>query len=137
MATPLSSAGHLSKTKLINGLLIVTSLLGYLEWGKGNRMFLFQGEAEILSRLFKDFRSAIHPLTVLPLLGQVLLLVTLFQKQPRKWLSWTGFLFLGLLLFFLFIIGLISPNYKILLSSLPFLTTGFLAVHHLTRHYVK
>jgi hypothetical protein len=87
MATSCSSAGYLFKTKLINGLLIITSLLGYLEWGKSNHMFLFQGEIEILSRLFVDFRSAIHPFTVFPLLGQVLLLVTLFQKQPRKWLG--------------------------------------------------
>ena len=36
------------KPKILNALLIVTSLLGYLEWSGDSHTFLFQAEAEIL-----------------------------------------------------------------------------------------
>jgi hypothetical protein len=39
-----------TKSKFFNLLLILTSLLGYLEWGKGHQMFLFQAEAEIFAK---------------------------------------------------------------------------------------
>lgn len=69
------------KSKLLNFLLIVTSLLGYLEWGGDNHIFLFKAEAEILSKLFTDPLSVLHPFTLLPLAGQIILLITLFQKK--------------------------------------------------------
>lgn len=109
------------KNKILNLALILTSLLGYLEWGTGNKMFLFQIEGEVLSKLFSDPVSALHPFTVLPLLGQILLIVTLFQQQPGKMLTYIGIGCIGLLLAFIFFIGLISLNFKVLLFALPFL----------------
>jgi hypothetical protein len=44
------------KQRILNLLLIVTSLFGYLEWGADNRMFLFQGELEVLTKLLRAFR---------------------------------------------------------------------------------
>ena len=42
------------KHKILNLALILTSLIGYLEWGGGNSMYLFQGELDIVRRLFTD-----------------------------------------------------------------------------------
>lgn len=118
------------KGKILNLCLILTSLFGYLEWGKDNSSFLFQAELEIFSKLISDPISAFHPLTILPLLGQILLAITLFQKKPSKVLNYIGLGGIGILLLFMFVIGLISLNYKIALSTLPFLITGFLAFKH-------
>ena len=116
------------KHKILNLALILTSLIGYLEWGGGNSMYLFQGEADIVRRLFTDPGSAIHPFTVLPLLGQILLLIALFQKKPSWILTFTGIGLIGILLFFILFIGLLGLNFRILLSSLPFAVVAVWAV---------
>lgn len=72
------------KPKILNALLIVTSLLGYLEWSGDSYTFLFQAEAEILHKLFTNPSSVVHPFILLPLIGQILLLITLFQNHQVK-----------------------------------------------------
>ena len=118
------------KSKIFNILLLLFSLIGYLEWGKDNSSFLFQAEREIVSKVFTDPASVIHPLTVLPLAGQIVLLLTLLQKRPSKRLTYIGMAGIGLLLALMFVIGIIDLNYKILLSTLPFLITGFFTIRH-------
>lgn len=118
------------KTKTINLLLALTSLIGYLEWGDNNHMFLFQGEYEIITKLFSDPTSVIHPFILMPLVGQILLLVTLFQKKPSRILTLAGLIGIGILLLFIFILSLLSFNWKVMLSTLPFLITGFIAIRN-------
>ncbi|MEZ4905861.1 MAG: hypothetical protein R2822_30880 [Spirosomataceae bacterium] len=118
------------KSKIFNFLLVITSLLGYLEWSGNSHSFLFQAEGEIFSKLFTDPISILHPFTVLPLLAQVILLFTLFQKMPSKTLTYLSIGGLGILLVFMFIIGLLSSNYKIISSTIPFLVTSILAIRH-------
>ncbi len=118
------------KSKLLNLGLILTSLMGYLEWGQNNSMFLFQGELEVIAKLFTDFGSAAHPFTLLPLLGQLLLAFTLLQKSPSRMLTFLGLAGIGLLLAFMFIIGAMGLNFKIALSVVPFLTLAFMTVKH-------
>ena len=120
--------GFYMKRKILNGLAILTSLFGYLEWGGGNGAFLFQAEQEVLGKLVSDPVSAVHPFTLLPLFGQVLLLVTVFQREPSGWLTYIGLACVGLLLVFMFLIGLFSFNFKILLSTVPFIVTAVLAI---------
>lgn len=110
--------------KLPNLLLIIFSLFGYLEWGQGQHSFLFQAEAELFSKLLTNPADVIHPLTVLPFLGQVLLLVTLFQKKPSKILTYLGIAGLGLLFGMMVLAGIFGGNIKIILSTLPFLGTA-------------
>ena len=119
------------KTKILNLLLVITSLFGYLEWSGDSNMFLFKAELEVFSKLFSDPISALHPFTILPILGQILLLFTLFQKVPSRVLSYISIFGLGLLLGFMFIIGVISLNYKILISTIPFIIVSILAIKNL------
>jgi hypothetical protein len=119
-----------TKAKILNAFLILTSLAGYLEWGKDNETFLFQAEAEILMKLFSNPESVIHPFTLLPMFGQILLLITLFQKNSGKILTYIALACIGLLLVFMFAIGLMSWNVKILISTIPFLITAFLTIRH-------
>ena len=116
------------RAKLLNLLLILTSLMGYLEWGGGRSVFLFQAEAEMFSRALVDPASVVHPFTMLPVLGQLALLVTLFQKRPSKALTYAGIAGIGLLLGLMCFIGVIDFNVRILASTLPFLVLAVLAM---------
>jgi cobalamin biosynthesis protein CobD/CbiB len=109
------------KIKILNVLLIISSLFGYLEWGEGQHSFLFQIEAELFQKIVSEPSSVIHPFTVIPLIGQLLLLITVFQKKPNKILTYIGIGSLGLLLGFMTLIGIIGKNPKIFFSTIPFL----------------
>ena len=93
-------------------------------------MFLFQGEADVLKTLFADPQSAMHPFILLPLAGQILLVITLLQKTPGRLLTYLGMTGIGVLLLFMFFIGFLGSNFKILLSTLPFLITAFFVIRH-------
>lgn len=116
------------KRKAYNLGLLLTSLIGYLEWGGNNSTFLFQAEGEILSKLFNEPGSVVHPFTLLPMAGQLILIVTLFLKEPAKVLTYVGIACIGLLLGFMFLIGLFTTSVKVILSSLPFLVLSYFTV---------
>ena len=118
------------KEKLLNLFLVLTSFIGYLEWGKENHLFLLQAEVEIISKFISNPSSVIHPFILLPFLGQLLLIVTLFQAKPNKTLTYFGIRGLGLLLGFMFIVGMLSLNYKIIVSTIPFLFLAILTIKY-------
>ena len=119
------------KQRLLNLLLIVTSLGGYLEWGGGNSAFLYEAEAQVLAKLISNPAGAAHPFTLLPLLGQVILLITLFQSRPGRLLTAVGLACVSLLLVFMFLIGVFSLNPKIIISTLPFVIAAVVVVMEL------
>lgn len=119
---------HTAKAKLLNLGLILSSFIGYLEWGTDQSGFLIETEWMILSGLFTDPMSVLHPFTVIPLLGQILLLITLFQKTPDRKLTYAGLACLSLLLLFIPLIGVLAMNLKIIASSVPFIVFGILTI---------
>ncbi|MBL7898033.1 MAG: hypothetical protein JNJ99_05835 [Crocinitomicaceae bacterium] len=99
----------------------LSSLIGYLEWGdQGDHALLYQVEIEFISKLFTDPRVVLHPFTVIPLAGQLVLIFVLFQKPPNFWLFVSGISGLALLFLFMLFIGMSSGNWKITISVLPF-----------------
>ena len=118
------------KAKLLNSGLIITSCIGYLEWGNDMSMFLIQGEIEVITKAFSNISALAHPFIILPLLGQLFLLITLFQKVPNKIVTYTGMFCIAVLLAFIFLIGAISFHYKIALSTVPFFFFVFLTIRH-------
>ena len=48
-----------------------------------------------------------HPLILIPLLGQLLLVYTLFEKRPTKLYTFLGLGGIGMLFLFILVIGLI------------------------------
>lgn len=111
----------MNKKKLLNLGLVFTSFWGYLEWGKDRSMFIIQGELEIFYKLFTEPASILHPLIVLPLVGQILLIITLFQIIPKRIITFLAIGFISTLFLLILFIGVIDLNFKILFSSLPFL----------------
>lgn len=114
--------------RIINISILLTSLVGYLEWGTDNNTFLFEAEAEVLRKFLINPLDVIHPFVLLPFFGQVVLIFTLFQKTPGRILSLTGLAALSVLMLLLFFISIISFNWKILASTLPFIITSVFAV---------
>lgn len=123
---------HTAKTKMLNLALILSSFIGYLQWGNGRHMFLIEGEMDIFQRLFSDPMSVLHPFIQLPMVGQILLAITLFQKKPARWLSFLGMGLLSLLMLLVFLIGCMSLGKGPweLLSALPFLVVAVLTILH-------
>ncbi|MCA0238861.1 MAG: hypothetical protein LCH81_20980 [Bacteroidetes bacterium] len=118
------------RSKIYNALLLVTSLFGYLRWGGGNSTFLFEAEAEVFKKMFSNWSEVIHPFTILPLLGQALLLITIFQRTPGKMLTYISIGCLGILLCFICLVGLLARDVKVVLSTIPFLTTAVLTIRN-------
>src|SRR5688572_23504700 len=96
--------------KLLNAALILTSLIGYLEWGGGNHAFLAKVEYDLLFNN-KNPSDLVHPAVLIPLAGQLLLLITLFQNPPRKSLTIAGTICMGLIMLLLLFIGIMG-NWK-------------------------
>ena len=118
------------KERILSVLLILTSIFGYLEWGQGQQLFLIQAEGEILVKLWTEPKSVLHPLILMPLMGQILLAVSIFQKTPSRILIYLGTGSLSLLIGLMFFIGMISLNLKILFSTIPFLLlTVYTLIH--------
>jgi uncharacterized membrane protein len=115
---------------LLNFCLLLTSFIGYLEWGHDSSTFLFQAEYDILFGGAVTKNTLTHPAIFIPLLGQLLLLFTLFQKRPSKVLTLIALICLGMLMIFLFAIGIMALNFKIAISAVPFLVTGFFVLRY-------
>ncbi|MGN8224215.1 hypothetical protein [Gracilimonas sp. BCB1] len=122
------------KTKLLNIGLILSSFLVYFEWGVDYNTFLIEIEIELFSKFLEDPLSVFHPLIVIPLIGQVLLIITLFQKKPGRMLSLSGLTAVGFLILLVSLIGLMGMNIRIFSSTLPFLILGAISIIH---HRVK
>lgn len=95
------------KNRLLIVLLLITSLFVYLEWGGDNSSFLFKLEFDVLGKLISNPVSVLHPFVILPLLGQMLLLIALFFNSPGKWLLFAGIVFLSLLPAVILLVGLL------------------------------
>jgi len=121
------------KIKVLNFLLIITSLFGYLEWGGNNHSFLFQAETELLSKILLTPASVIHPFTILPILGQLTLMIILFQKTPNKTMMYFGIASVGILLGFMFVIGCLSLKFKIILSTVPYIVLSILTLGYIRK----
>jgi hypothetical protein len=116
------------RLKVLNLSVVLASLVGYLEWGGGHSVFLFQAEADLFAKALGDPAAVMHPFTVLPVLGQLLLVFTLFQKTPGKAVTYAGIGGVGLLLVLMFVIGVIDTNVRVLLSTVPFLVMAALTI---------
>ena len=114
------------KLKLYLLVLLISSFFVYLSWSVTESAFLFEMEADILSKLFTKPLSVLHPFIVIPFIGQVLLLISLIRKNPNYSIIKLGIGSLLLLIGFIFIIGLLSLQLAIIVSTIPFISLAAL-----------
>jgi hypothetical protein len=101
-------------------LTVLASMLGYLQWGENQHQFLFQTEAELFRKGWGNPGSVVHPFILLPLLGQLLLLVNAFVARPRKGLIYLGITLIGLLYALLIFIALLSSSWLVKAAVCPY-----------------
>lgn len=116
------------KNRFLALTLLLTSLFGYLAWGNNQQAFLYQIEWDVISKLMNEPASVMHPLILLPLLGQLLLLISVFKKHPGKIHLFTGLGCIGVLFLMMLLVGILSNNAKIILFALPYLIVALITV---------
>lgn len=105
----------------INIGLLLSFLVCYMEWGGGNSSFVFQAEYHILFEKKEMAETITHPIVLAGLLGQLALLISAFWQNRPRLLNILAIVLLGIIVLFVFLIGALSANIKMLASALPFL----------------
>lgn len=100
---------------------LLTSFIGYTEWGNNQSMYIFQMEFDLFFGSKGSINNFTHPFIGIPLIGQIILLFQLFYKNPKKTWILIGSSCIALLFLLFFIIGLLTIKFKIILSALPYL----------------
>lgn len=122
---PLCCHLHLLAMKKIALLSTFASFfLCYMEWGANQSAFLFEAAYTVLANPGNAESNFSHPLILLPFVGLLVLLVMLFQKNPRRSWAITGLALPGLLVFFILLSGVLSRNFRIVLSTMPFIVSA-------------
>lgn len=107
--------------KRIGLLVAIFSFLGcYLEWGQGQRAFIYQVAIDLFRKGFNNSDSLSHPLVLLPFAGLLVLLYCLFARRFSKRLFLIGAGMVGLLVFFVLLSGALSANLKMLIAPALF-----------------
>ncbi len=121
------------KKRLLHLGLILSSFIGYLEWGEDQSSFLIQSEWDVIRQIFSNPEGTLHPLIWLPLFGQVVLLVAAFKKGRTPLLTWLGVAGLGILLYFMFLIGFLGGGWLTSLSTVPFIVLSIWTLRDMKR----
>lgn len=109
-------------------LLLISTFIGYLEWGTDKSSFIIQSEWEVLKKIPEDPLSALHPFILLPIAGQLLLVFDILKKNQGKKLSVVAIAFMSLLYLMILFIGLLDMNFKKILSALPFFIISYMII---------
>jgi len=107
--------------RLLHIALSLFPLLCYMEWGGSQSAFLYEAEYQVFFHSNTPGNTFSHPLVVLPLAGQLLLLISAFTKKPNRRMAIAGQLMLSLLVGLILVAGLLSLNSRMILSTLPFI----------------
>ena len=114
--------------RIWNILLLISFLFGYLEWGKTQHLFIFQAIVELYEKGKANPLSVLHPFILLPFIGMLLFLYTVFQKTPSRMISIIGAICMSTIMLMILLIGVLGPNFKMLVSVIPFFMAVFFVV---------
>ena len=106
--------------RLLNLGLLIAFQFCYLEW-PNHSMFVFEAEYDIFSKTESLFNNLMHPIILLGLIIQLLLLLGFVYQKLNKRANNIAVLLLSILVLFFFLIGILGWNYKIMASTTPFL----------------
>ena len=100
-------------------LCLVSTFILYFEWGE-QQQFLIQMEGEVILQSFQNPKNLLHPLILLPLIGQFLFLFIAIYPNARRILPIIAVSFFGLLVFIVLLAGVSGQNFKIIGLALPY-----------------
>ncbi|MBL7885399.1 MAG: hypothetical protein JNJ52_01510 [Flavobacterium sp.] len=119
--------------RMINLALLVAFSICYLEWPPHNSMFVFQGEYEIFTNTKNWVSNFTHPLILLGLTAQLILIYAVINPKINAKLNHLGVIILTPIVLLFFVVGLLSTNYKIMASTAPFLALVVLYIKNFRR----
>jgi len=108
--------------QLINLALVLAFSFCYLEWPPNNSMFIVQAEYEIFTNTKNMVSNFTHPIILAGLIAQLLLFYSAIKKDANKKLNNIGVLLLCPVVVLFLLVGILAVNYKIIVSTLPFLS---------------
>ena len=100
-------------------LLLLCTLVPYLEWGKTQSAFLFEIEWLVIKSIFVNPFSIVHPLILLPLFGQLLILV-FGVFITRFYPVLFGIILVSALILLILFVGIFSLNILVVVYCIPF-----------------
>ncbi len=106
--------------RLLNLGLLIAFQFCYLEW-PNHSMYVFEAEKEIFTKTENWISNFTHPIILLGLATQMILLFGALLPKINRKLNTLAVLLLGFLVLFFAIVGILSSNFKIIFSTLPFL----------------
>ena len=115
------------QTRFLSLMILVSSLCPYLSWGTSNHTFIFQAEWFVLNQFLSSPSAVMHPLIIVPLLSQLLILI-FGVISPKIALVYLGILGLYLLIAFILLAGFLSGNIWTVLSCAPFIICSTLFI---------
>lgn len=108
--------------RFLNFLLFLSFQICYLEWPPHNSIFVFQAIFELFSKTENLVDNFTHPIILLGLLTQLLLLLGALNPKMNKKINAIGILLLSLLVLLFLLISIISLDLKMFLATLPYLS---------------
>jgi len=115
------------QVRILSLIIFLSSLCPYLTWGGNNRGILGQMEYELLRNVFESPQTLLHPMIIVPLLGQLMVIIFgVVHIKPK--LVAIGIICLSMLIGFILFIGFFSANLATILSCLPFLISAVLFI---------
>ncbi|MCC7465055.1 MAG: hypothetical protein IT261_02235 [Saprospiraceae bacterium] len=109
-------------------LTVITFFFCYLEWGAGQSAFLYEAALQVFSQRESAGDNFSHPLISLPFLGLLVLIYQAFQPKPNRRWVYLGLALPAILVLLILLVGILSGNGKVLVSTLPFLASAVWAV---------
>lgn len=106
--------------RLLNLGLLIAFQFCYLEW-PNHSMYVFEAEKEIFTKTENWISNFTHPIILTGLVTQIVLLLGAILPNINSKLNTLSVLLLGALVLLFAVVGVLSLNYKIIFSTLPFL----------------
>ena len=103
---------------ILIGLLIAFSFC-YLAWGTDQCAFVFQMEYTLVAE--KSGQNFAHPIILMGLAGQLLLIYGAIKPNANRWFALSAIILLSTLVALFFLVGCLSLQVPIILSTLPFI----------------
>lgn len=117
----------LTKPRFYSFGLLLSCFICYLEWGNKST-FLVKAEIDLFTQM--EGPAFLHPMILVPLLGQLFLLYSGFQKKPNRKLILAGLILQFILVFMVLLAGSLQLNWKIIISTFPYLIISVLFIRN-------
>ncbi len=100
--------------------MLASTFTVYLEWGTDQSSFLIEAEWTVFKKITSTPLEVLHPFTVLPLIGQIWLLMLILKTSYRNWQYYVSIGLLASLIGMISLSGILSINLWTIISVTPF-----------------